>query len=128
MKAAILFKYYSLNCGKYGLLKANSSSVRARISRRSSADIVQFTFRNIQQLLEFRSGSLYAVAQACDHDFRRSFLHGTAEHRHGVGIVQKSSIWTIQTNVSQDVQHYRDRAQEAEYAGHVMCIAYVDAD
>ena len=86
-----------------------------------------FIVRHIEPLRQHFDGVLYAVAQS-RHFHARIFLHGSAQHRHGVCIIQKNGARTIFFDVAAYIQHERNIAKRSENARYAARVAYVDVD
>ena len=89
--------------------------------------IVDLVHRRLQPLRQHGDRSLYAVAQARDLDVCFG-LHGLAEHRHRIRVIQEDRIRAIFLNIPADIQHQGNIAQRAENTGDAACIADVDID
>ena len=90
-------------------------------------EIVDLVHRRFQPLRQHCDCPLYAVAQT--RNLNVCFgLHGLAEHRHGVRVIQENRIRAIFLNIPADIQHQGNIAQRAENTGDAACIADVDID
>ena len=74
---------------------------------------------------QHRRGALHAVAQAAGDEMGKLALHGAAQHRHGVGVVQEHRLRAEPLDVPRDRQDGVHGAQEAEDAAGAAGIAYV---
>ena len=66
------------------------------------------------------------MAKPRGQHLRRGLLHGPAEHGHGVGVIQENRPGAELPHVPENVQHHRNRAQEAENARGIPGVAHVD--
>ena len=90
-------------------------------------EIIDLVHRRFQPLRQHGDRPLHAVAQTCDLDVCFG-LHGLAEHRHRIRVIQKNRVWAVFLDIPANVQHQRDIAQSAENAGDAARIADVDID
>src|SRR5262245_56750517 len=72
--------------------------------------------RHADKLGETSCRSLDGVAEPHDAIDRRSFIHGPAQHRHRVRVVEEPGVGALFVHDGGDSQHHRDRAQRAEDA------------
>ena len=91
----------------------------------AGAGVADFVFRRADPLGEHRGRALHAVAEAGGNHVRVFALHRTAEHRHGIGVVEVNGVGAVTVDVGGDVQDGVDRAQIAEDAARAARIADV---
>ncbi len=62
------------------------------------------------------------------HLNRCGFLHGAAEHGHGIGVVKEKSVGTEFLHVPADIDHHGNCAQSPEDARHATGVTHVEVD